>query len=106
MASAAGSLPLDSAGWLARDVEDHPVDLRYLVGDAGADPGDDVVGEAGPVGRHRVLARHRAEHDRMPVRAAVALDADRPNVSEEHHGELPDRAVQPSGGQPPPGEPA
>ena len=51
-------------------------------------------GHARPVGGHRVLGRHRAQHDRVAVGAAVALHADRPDVGEQHDGALPDVAVQ------------
>src|ERR1700758_3340888 len=58
-------LPLDGAWRLARDVEDHPVDLANLVGDPGGDPREQVVRHPSPVGGHRVLAGHRPDHDRM-----------------------------------------
>ena len=51
-------------------------------------------GQAGPVGGHRVLGGDRAEDDRVAVGAAVALDADRADVGEQHHRELPDVAVE------------
>ena len=49
-------LPLDSARGLTRHVQDDAVDFRYLVGDAGRDAGDHVVGQARPVRRHGVVA--------------------------------------------------
>ena len=88
-------------GRLARDVEHHPVDLAHLVGDAGGDARQHVVRHAGPVGRHGVLAGHRAQHDRVAVRAAVALHAHRADVGEQHHGALPDLAVQARRGRAP-----
>ena len=51
-------------------------------------------GQPGPVGGHRVLGGDRPEHDRVAVGAAVALDADRADVGEQHHRELPDVAVE------------
>src|SRR5438093_608622 len=57
--------PLDGGRRFAGDVEDDPVDLDDLVGDPGGNPGQHVVRQPGPVGRHRVLAGHRAEHDRV-----------------------------------------
>ena len=80
--------------WLARDVERHPVHLAHLVRDAGRDAREQVVREARPVGGHRVLARHRTQHDRVAVRAAVALHADPAHVGEQRDGALPDVAVQ------------
>ena len=61
--------------------------------------GEHVVGHAGPVGGHGVLARHRAQHDRVAVGAAVALHADRADVGQQHDRALPDVAVEPGGGQ-------
>ena len=52
---------------------------RHLVGDPGRDAREHLVGHAGPVGGHRVLAGHRPQHDRVPVGAPVALHA-RPNA--------------------------
>ena len=71
----------------------------HLVGDAGGDPRQHVVGQPGPVGGHRVLAGHRPQHDRVAVGAAVALHADRPDVGQQHDRALPDLAVEPGGGQ-------
>src|SRR5690348_7047191 len=51
-------LPLDGAGWLARDVEHHPVNALHLVDDAVADPGQHLVRDTRPVRGHRVLAGH------------------------------------------------
>jgi hypothetical protein len=56
-------------------------------------------GMRGPVGGHRVLGRDRPQDDRVAVRPAVALDADRPHVGEQHHRALPDVAVQAGGGE-------
>ena len=58
-----------------------------------------VVRQPRPVGGHRVLAGHRPQHDRVPVRAAVALHADAAHVGQQHHRELPDVAVEPGRGQ-------
>ncbi len=51
---------------------------------------EQVVRQARPVGGHGVLAGDRAQHDRVAVGAAVALDADAADVGQQHHGELPD----------------
>ena len=54
---------------------------------------DQVVREPRPVGGHRVVARDRADHDRVAVRALVALHADR--ADRRQHGErLPELAVE------------
>ena len=58
-----------------------------------------VVGQAGPVGGHRVLAGDRTEHDGVAVGAAVALDADRADVGQQHDRHLPDVAVQAGAGE-------
>ncbi len=87
-----GLLPLDGAGRLAGDVQHDPVDLGHLVGDPGGDGGQHLVGQPGPVGRHRILAGHRAQHDGVAVAAAVALHADRADVGQQHHRALPDLA--------------
>ena len=81
-------------GRLAGDVEGDPVDLAHLVGDAGGDRLEHVVRQPRPVGGHRVLGGDRAQHDRVAVGAAVALDADRADVGEQHDRELPDVAVE------------
>src|SRR5689334_23180135 len=44
--------PLDRRGRLARYVVDHAVDPAHFVGDAVADPGDELVRQVGPVRRH------------------------------------------------------
>src|SRR5580698_724272 len=92
-------LPLDGAWRLARDVEHHAVDIADLVRDPGGDPREHLVGEPGPVGGHRVLARHRPDHDRVAVGPPVALHADGAHVGEQHHRALPDGLVEARGGQ-------
>jgi len=54
--------PLDGGRGLGGHVEDDAVDLGHRVGDARGDAGQDVVGQARPVGRHRVLGGHGAQH--------------------------------------------
>jgi hypothetical protein len=51
-------------------------------------------GIARPVGGHRVLGRTGPQDDRVAVRAAVALHADRADVGEQHDGALPHVAVE------------
>src|ERR1700677_243036 len=98
------SLPLNSSWRLAGDVECHPVDLADLVGDTGRDPREHLVGQPRPVRRHRVLAGHRPEHVRVAIGPAVALDADRAHVGQQHHRALPDRLVQARRGHLGPGD--
>ena len=93
------SLPLDRGRGLGGDVEDDAVDLGHRVRDARGDAGQHVVGQARPVGRHRVLGGHRPQHDGVAVGAPVALDAHAAHVGEQHHGALPDLLVQASGGE-------
>ena len=50
-------------------------------------------GQPRPVGRHRVVARDRADHDDVAVRALVALHADRADVRQHAEG-LPQLAVE------------
>src|SRR6185295_6701557 len=54
-------LPLDGGRGLARHVVHHPVDAAHLVDDAGRDPGQEVVRQAGPVGGHEVVGGHGAQ---------------------------------------------
>src|SRR4029079_363624 len=88
-------LPLDGAGGLAGHVEHDAVDLAHLVRDPGRDAFEQVVRQPGPVGGHGVLGGHRPQHDRMPVRPPVALDADGAHVGEQDHRALPDGPIEP-----------
>ena len=55
---------------------------------------EQVVRQPRPVGRHRIVAGHGPDDDRMAVRALVAHHADRADVGE--HGErLPQLAIEP-----------
>src|SRR5262245_46976736 len=45
----AALLPLDRAGWLARDVEHHAVDAAHLVDDAVRDAAEEILRELHPV---------------------------------------------------------
>src|SRR6218665_226653 len=74
-------LPLDGPGRLRRDVEDHSVDLADLVDHAGSDALEKVVGQAGPVGCHGVVAGDGSDDDDIAVGALVALDAGGAEVS-------------------------
>jgi len=86
-------LPLDGGRGLGGHVEDDAVDLGHRVGDARGDAGQDVVGQARPVGRHRVLGGHGAQHDRVAVGAAITLDAHGTNVGEQDDRALPDLLI-------------
>src|SRR5262245_19046052 len=88
------SFPLDRAGRLRRDVERNAVHAGNLVDDAARDRLEQVVGQARPVGGHRVLRGHCPDHDRVRVGPLVALDAHR--ADRRQHGErLPQLAVEP-----------
>src|SRR5690606_30385866 len=64
-----GLLPLDRPGRLARDVEHDPVDLAQLVDHARGDLLQEVVGQARPVGGHRVVAGDGADDDDVAIGA-------------------------------------
>ena len=87
-------LPLDGGRGLGGHVEDDAVDLGHRVRDARGNAGQDVVGQARPVGRHRVLGGHGAQHDRVPVGAAIPLDAHGTNVGKQDDRTLPDLLIQ------------
>src|SRR5690606_27587124 len=93
------SLPLDGPRRLGGDVQDDQVDVPHLVGDAGGDLPEDVVGQPRPVGGHGVLGGHRAQDDRVAVGPAVALDADAADVREQDHRALPDVTVETGRGE-------
>src|ERR1700736_536483 len=65
--------PLDRPGRLARDVEHDAPDRTQLGDHARRDLLEQVVWQAGPVGRHCVIARDGADHDHVPVGPLVAL---------------------------------
>src|SRR5919107_810049 len=85
--------PLDGARRLARDVEHDAVDLADLVDHARGDLLQQVVGQARPVGRHRVVGGDRADRDQVAVGALITLYADRADVGQHAEG-LPQLAVQ------------
>ena len=88
--------PLDGGRGLGGHVEDDAVDLGHRVGDARGDTGQDVVGQARPVGRHRILGGHGTQHDRVTVGTAVTLNAHGTNVGEQDDRALPDLLIQAS----------
>ena len=61
----AASLPLDGSRGLGGHVEDDAVNLGHRVGDARGDAGQDVVGQARPVGHNRILGGHGGQHHKM-----------------------------------------
>ena len=71
--------PLDRRGGLGGEVEGDAVDVRDLVDDPARDSLEQVVRQSGPVSGHRVLGGDRADHDRIGIGAAVALDPGRAN---------------------------
>lgn len=82
------SLPFHRTWRLARDVVHHAVDPRDLGHDAAADPPEHVVGQLGPVRRHRVGALHGAQDDRARVGTLVAHHAHAADVG-QHREVLP-----------------
>src|SRR5438132_7086168 len=89
-----GLLPLDGARWLRRHIERHPVHARHLVDEPGRHALEHVVGEAGPVRGHGVVAGDGADDDRVGVRPLVAHHADGAH-RRQHREALPELAVQP-----------
>src|SRR5258706_6326931 len=87
------SFPLDGGRGFTGDVVHHAVDAADLVHDAVAHPGQEVVGQAYPVGRHAVHRLYRPERHRVLVRAVVAHHPDRPHQQEHREG-LPDLPVE------------
>lgn len=67
-------------GGLGGHVEDDAVDLGHRVGDARGDAGQDVVGQARPVSRHRILGRHGAQR-----RKALAATPDTMHATSLEH---------------------
>ena len=87
-------LPLDGGRGLGSHVEDDTVDLGHRVGDARRDAGPDVVRQARPVGRHRILGGHGTQHDRVTVGTAITPDAHGTNVGKQDDRTLPDLLFQ------------
>src|SRR5262245_42474949 len=87
-------LPLDGARRLGGDVEHDSVDALHLVDDAARDSRQQVVGQAGPVRRHRVLAGDGAERDHLGIGAEVTHDAHGAH-GEQHREGLPERTLEP-----------
>src|SRR6266540_4816627 len=77
-------LPLDRRRRLRTDVQGYSVHRRDLVDDPARDRLEQVVGQARPVSRHRVLRRHRPDHDRVRVRPLVALDRKSTRLNSSH----------------------
>src|SRR4029453_14800821 len=69
--------PLDRAGRLRGEIQRDAIDAADLVDDPVGHPLQQVVGEAGPIGGHRILGGNGADHDRVGVGAFVALYPDR-----------------------------
>src|SRR5690242_21689729 len=85
-------LPLDGRRRLRRHVEDDAVHTRVLVDDTARDRLEQLVRQPRPVGRHRIVARYRAQHERVAVRALVALYPDRADRG-QHRERLPQVSV-------------
>ena len=68
-------LPLDRRGRFASDIVHDAVDAADFVDDAGGGPVEDVVGDAGPIGRHKIGRRDAAQGQGVVIRAAVTHDA-------------------------------
>ncbi len=88
------NFPLDGGRRLRGDVQRDAVDPRDLVDDPARDRLQQVVGQARPVGGHRILRGDRADDDRVRVRPLVALHAHGADPG-QHREALPQVAVQP-----------
>src|ERR1700710_1379693 len=82
------SLPFDRAWRLRCDVVDHAIDAVDLVDEPRGDLCEQLVRQARPVGRHRVLGGHGAHGDRVLVGAGIAHHADRAD-RRKHREDLP-----------------
>src|SRR5919112_5940862 len=90
------SLPFYGPRRLARDVQGDAVDAGDLVDDAVGDLLQQVVGQAGPVCRHRIVGGDGPDHDGVRVGSGFAHDAD--GMEGRQHGEaLPQFAVEACG---------
>ncbi len=88
-------LPFDRCGRLATDVVADAVDAFDLVDDSRAHPGEQVVRQAAPVGRHEVVRVDAANRDRVVIRSCVSHHAD--TLHGQQHGKcLAGFAVQSS----------
>ena len=73
---------LHRCGGFAGDVVEDAVDAGDLVDDTGADPVQEVVGQAGPVGGHEVVRPDGPEGDGVIIRSPVAHDAHGAHIGE------------------------
>ena len=89
-------LPFDGDRGLGGHVEDDAVNLGHRVSDARGDSGQDVVRQARPVGRHRILGRHGAQHDRVTIGTAITLNTHGTNAGKQDDRALPDLLIQAS----------
>ena len=69
---------------------------RDLVDDPVGDALQQVIGQPGPVGGHRVVGGDGAEHDRVGVGALIALHADRAD-DRQYAERLPELALETCG---------
>ena len=75
--------PLNRRRRLACYIIHHPVHAGDLVYDAGADAVEDVVGDAGPVGGHKVRGCDAPEGQGVVICPAVAHDAHGAHVRQD-----------------------
>ena len=73
---------LHGRGGFAGDVVEDAVDAGDLVDDAGADPVQEVIGQAGPVGGHEIVRPDGPEGDGVVIRSPVAHDAHGAHIGE------------------------
>lgn len=81
------SFPLHRTGRFGSDVVDHAVDMFYLVGDAVADSGQDIIGNTRPIGSHKVIRGNGTNGHQVIVGAMIAHHAHRLDAG-QHAEEL------------------
>ena len=89
-----GLLPFHRGGGFGGDVVDDAADAANLVYDAHRDAVEQVVGDARPVGGHKVGGVHRAQGEHIVVGSAVAHNADGAQIGQ--HAEILAELITPA----------
>src|SRR5260370_33788226 len=64
--------PFNRGGWLRGDIVDHAIDARYLIDDAVRDTRQQLVGQARPVGGHKVAGGDGSHSPKVGIGAEIA----------------------------------
>ena len=75
--------PLHRGRGLACDVIDNAVDPFHFIYDPHRDLIQDLIGDPGPVGSHKIIGRDCPERQRVVIRPSVPHDAHRAGVGED-----------------------